>query len=63
MKSFENLVKLVPGKLVLSCLNTAMQKELGVSFTINELIKSTKNEEIPVEIIDVLNNIEQFRTT
>jgi AAA15 family ATPase/GTPase len=40
MKSFENLVKLVPGKLVLSCLNTAMQKELGVSFTINELIEA-----------------------
>jgi len=63
MNSVEELVKLVPGKIVLSCLNTAMQKELGVSFTINELIKSTKNEEIPTEIIDVLNKIEQFRST
>ncbi len=63
MNSVEELVKLVPGKIVLSCLNTAMQKELGVSFTINELIKSTKNEEIPTEIIDVLNDIEQFRST
>jgi hypothetical protein len=63
MNSFEELVKLVPGKSVLSCLNTAMQKELGVSFTINELIKYAKSEEIPTEIIDVLDEIEQFRLT
>jgi len=38
-----------------------MQKELGVSFTANELIKFMKNEEIPEEVICVLNEIEKFR--
>lgn len=61
MNSSENLVKLIPGKVVLSCLNTSMQKDLGVSFTINELIKATKREEVPLEIMDVLTNIEKFR--
>jgi hypothetical protein len=61
MESSEELVKLIPGKWVLSNLNTRMQRELGVSFTSNEIIKSMKNEEIPEEVIRVLNEIEQFR--
>ncbi|MGV8088672.1 MAG: ATP-dependent nuclease [Methanothrix sp.] len=61
MESFEELIKLVPGKIVLSCLNTAMQNELGVSFTINELIKYTKREEIPIELVGVLKHLEEFR--
>lgn len=61
MESFEELVKLVPGKWVLSNLNTKMQRELGVSFTPNEIIKFMKNEEIPEEVISVLKEIEQFR--
>jgi hypothetical protein len=62
MSSYEELVKLIPGKVVLSCLNTAMQKELGVSFTNSELIKYAKIEEIPREIVNVLNDIERFRS-
>jgi len=61
MESFEELIKLIPGKLVLSNLNTITQKEFGVSFTSNELIRFAKIEEIPAEIISVLNEIEQFR--
>jgi len=61
MESFEELIKLVPGKWVLSNLNTKMQRELGVSFTPNEIIKFMNNEEIPEEVIRVLNEIEQFR--
>ncbi len=69
INSFEELIKLVPGKVILSNLNTNMQKELGVSFTANELIKFMKNElikfmkneEIPEEVVSVLNEIEKFR--
>jgi hypothetical protein len=60
MDYFEEAIKLVPGKTVLSNLNTIMQKELGVSFTTYELIKFMKDEEIPEEIVSVLNELEQF---
>jgi hypothetical protein len=63
MESFDELIKLIPWKIVLSNLNTATQKNLGVSFTTNELIKSTKREEIPVENLEVLNEIDRFGST
>lgn len=63
MESFDEMIKLIPGKIVLSNLNTVMQKEFGVSFTTNELIKFAKIEEIPDEIIGVLEKVEQFRST
>lgn len=40
MKISEEALKLIPGKAVLADLNTAMQNELGISFTYNELIKN-----------------------
>jgi hypothetical protein len=61
METPEDIIKLIPGKIVLSNLNTELQKEFGVSFTINELIKFIKIEEIPLECIEVLKDINEFR--
>lgn len=62
MKIPEEAIKLIPGKVILSNLNTEMQKEFGFSFTNNEIMKFTRIEEIPKELIDVLNKIEEFRS-
>jgi len=61
MDSFDEVLKLIPGKIVLANISTELQKEFGVSITNNEIIKSTKSDEIPEELTLVLNNINKFR--
>lgn len=61
MQNPKEVIKLVPGKVILANLNTELQKYLRVSFTNSEVIKYTKIEEIPREFVDVLNKINEFR--
>ena len=61
MESTEEAFKLIPGKIILSNLSTELQKQFGVSFTNNEIIKFMKFEEIPLELIAVLKEIDKFR--
>jgi hypothetical protein len=61
MESADEALKLIPGKIILANISTELQKQLGVSLNNNEIIKFTKNELIPMELIKVLNEINQFR--
>lgn len=61
MDSLDEVLKLIPGKIVLANLSTEFQKEFGVSLTNNEIIKFTKNTELSNELIKVLTEVEKFR--
>ncbi|MFH1970330.1 MAG: ATP-binding protein [Verrucomicrobiota bacterium] len=51
----------VPGKETLSVLNTYLQEHYGVTVSAFLIIDCFRKEEIPVEMSDLLNDIDEFR--
>jgi hypothetical protein len=52
---------LVPGKETLAALNTHLQENYGITVSASLIIDSFKKEEIPAEMIEILEQIERFR--
>jgi hypothetical protein len=53
---------LVPGKETLAALNTHLQEHYGISITASLIIDSFMKEEIPIEMTQIIDEIERFRT-
>lgn len=51
----------VPGKETLSILNAYLQKRYGITISASLIVDSFRNEEIPQEMVDLLNVIDDFR--
>lgn len=60
-KSIETRLSIVPGKTVLRALRDVLQKELGVGLTDVQIIDEFKPSEVPEDLKDLLNELEQFR--
>lgn len=52
---------LVPGKETLAALNTHLQDNYGISLTASLIIDSFRQDEIPIEMIQIIDELERFR--
>lgn len=57
----ENRLLLLPGKELLAKLSTYLQTEYSVSITISQIINCFGTDEIPTEMVDLIEKIESFR--
>ena len=51
---------IVPGKQVLSAINTRLQATVGISVTATQIIRNLKPREIPDDLRDILNDLNEF---
>jgi len=54
-------MEVVPGKELLSALNEFLQEKYSVSLTTSLLINAMKKEDIPADIVILIENLEKFR--
>ena len=59
-KNLPERLVLVPGKEVLSKLNTYLQEKWNVTITPNAIIESMTEEEVPGEMKEMINSLEHF---
>jgi len=52
---------ILPGKDFLSSLNQYLQDNFKITITNSNILSSTKKEEVPSEIVTLINDIEEFR--
>lgn len=58
----ESRLEIVPGKELLSMLNEYLQSNFSVSLTHSLIVNAMKPEEIPEDIVKLLEKLESFRT-
>lgn len=56
-----NRLMILPGKDFLSGLNQYLQDNFKITITNSNILSSTKKEEVPTEILTLINDIENFR--
>ena len=54
-------LEIVPGKELLSSLNEYLQEKYSISLTKSLIVDSMKRDEVPTEIVDLLEQLEKFR--
>ena len=54
---------IVPGKQLLSSVRDRIQKEYGVTLTIQRIVTAFRREEIPEDLGELLEKLEEFRKT
>ena len=54
-------LEIVPGKELLSSLNEYLQEKYSISLTKSLIVDSMKKDEVPSEIVDLLEQLEKFR--
>ena len=54
-------LEIVPGKELLSSLNEYLQEKYSISLTKSLIVDSMKKDEVPSEIVDLLERLEKFR--
>ncbi len=59
-ENFEDRMKIVPGKELLSKLNGYLQDEYKVTVTASQIIKNMKTEEIDPALISIIENLNNF---
>jgi len=59
--NLNNRLLILPGKDFLSSLNQYLQENYKITITNSNIISSTRKEEVPKEIVKLINDIEQFR--
>jgi len=59
--NFVTRLEIVPGKELLSSLNDYLQEKHSVSLTNSLIVNTMKKEEIPIEIVKLLEKLEVFR--
>ena len=59
--SIKTMLEIVPGKELLSSLNEYLQKKYSISLTTSLIVNSMKKDEVPTEIVDLLQKLEMFR--
>jgi energy-coupling factor transporter ATP-binding protein EcfA2 len=59
--TLEGRLIIVPGKELLSLLNKYLQDKYGLSLTIRFIIEAFTKEEIPRDIVDLINRLEDLR--
>jgi hypothetical protein len=52
---------IVPGKTVLSELNARLQREFGIALTPTTIIRETRHDEIPQDLVSLLHELDDFR--
>ena len=52
---------IIPGKEFLSSINQYLQDNYKITITNSNILSSTKKEEVPTEIINLIKDIEKFR--
>jgi len=52
---------LVPGKETLAAINTHLQATYGITVSASHIIECFRNDEIPTEMIEILEQIDRFR--
>ena len=60
---FDARMRLVPGKEVLSALNTYLQSSLKLALSANALVESFARSEIPPSLIALLHTLDEMRKT
>ena len=60
-KNEENIFRIIPGKNFLSKLNEYLQNNYKISLTITNIINAISKSDIPQEMIEIIDKIEDFR--
>jgi predicted ATP-dependent endonuclease of OLD family len=60
-QNLEARMMLVPGKEMLSILNQYIQKKYQISLSLGLIIASFKREEVPKDIVEVIEKLDEFR--
>lgn len=58
---FDSRMKIVPGKEIISELNTYLQDHYSVTLTNSLIVNTMKRDEVPTEILELLLELESFR--
>jgi Predicted ATP-dependent endonuclease of the OLD family len=59
--TLEGRLKIVPGKEVLSLVNKYLQEKYGISLTVRLIVEAFAKEEIPSDITELINRLEDLR--